>query len=114
MRQSHRALENGRRVIGDEVDARKLLHELTADTEHGSVEELLLSILEHGPVGTSLGCLTLFVNGVLNFFHFDSYDLLNVFVGCVLGEQGVEGQSGFVVLVLGNELLCRDQFLYIM
>lgn len=41
---------------------------------------------------------------VLDLGHFQSNDLFDVFVGCSLGEERVEGCSGFVVFVLGNEL----------
>lgn len=66
MRYAYRLFKNDRRIVGDEIDAGELLHELATNAEHGSIQELLLAVLEQRHESCAVRCGSFFFNGVLD------------------------------------------------
>lgn len=80
-----------------------LLHKLSTNTKHCSVQELLLSILPHSLEATRLRSLTLFINSVLNLRNGTANRLVVLGDGLGILSYRPKNLSGLVVMVVVNE-----------
>jgi hypothetical protein len=66
VRDANRLFHEYRRVVSNRFDTGELLHELSADAEHGTVQEILRAILKHCTEATASSCLSFSINGELD------------------------------------------------
>ena len=104
MGQADALLEDGRRVVGDQVDAAELLHELAADAEHDAVEEALLAVGEHGAeASVSDGRLSLFADRLLDLREVERHPLVRGCDGARILFDRPQDLAGLVVPVVRDQ-----------